>query len=57
MWKRVRLTLVLGTRAASRAMKSSGDQVQRAEYETSRIDLDKTKLSIVNTHYRLYADL
>jgi outer membrane protein TolC len=34
-----------------------GDQVERAEYETSKIDKKKTELSTVNTHYRLYTDI
>lgn len=33
------------------------DQVDRAEYETLKISLDKTKLSTVNTHYKLYTDI
>lgn len=33
------------------------DQVDRAEYETSKIALDKTKLSTVNIHYKLYTDI
>ena len=32
-------------------------QVERAQYETAKITLDKTRLSTVNTHLRLYTDL
>jgi len=33
------------------------DQVERAEYETSLIDRDKTQLNTINTHYRLYTNI
>jgi len=33
------------------------DQVDRAEYETSKIALRKTKLTNVGTHYKLYNDI
>lgn len=33
------------------------EQVERAEYEVSKIMHDKTKLSTVNTHYRLYTNI
>ena len=34
-----------------------GDQVDRAEYETSKIALGKTKLSNAGTHFQLYKDI
>lgn len=34
-----------------------GDQVDRAEYETSKIALEKTKLSNTGTHFQLYTDI
>ena len=33
------------------------DQVQRAEYEVSKISADKTKLNTTNTYFRLYTQL
>jgi len=33
------------------------DQVERAEYETSKIALDKQKLTTTNTHYKLFTDI
>jgi len=33
------------------------DQVERAEYETSKITFDKQKLTTANTHYKLYTDI
>lgn len=33
------------------------DQVERAEYEAAKIALDKTKLSTVSTHYKLYTNI
>jgi len=33
------------------------DQVERAEYETSKISLNKQKLTTSNTHYKLYTDI
>jgi len=33
------------------------DQVERAEYETSKIAFEKTKLSNVSTHFQLYTDI
>ena len=34
-----------------------GNQVKKAEYETSKIALDKTRLTAKNTHFQLYTDL
>lgn len=33
------------------------DQVERAEYETAKIALEKTKLSTIGTHFKLYTDI
>ena len=33
------------------------DQVERAEYETAKIALKKTKLSTIGTHFKLYTDI
>lgn len=33
------------------------DQVDRVEYETTKIALDKTRLSNVSTHFQLYTDI
>jgi len=34
-----------------------GDQVDRAEHEVSKINLDKTRLSNTGTHFQLYTDI
>ena len=34
-----------------------GDQVDRAEYETSKLDLKQTRLANQGTHYQLYTDI
>ncbi len=34
-----------------------GHQVDRAEYETSKLSLEKTKLSNIGTHFKLYTDI
>lgn len=33
------------------------DQVERAEYEIAKITLEKTKLSTIGTHFKLYTDI
>ncbi|MFC1710023.1 TolC family protein, partial [Candidatus Omnitrophota bacterium] len=33
------------------------DQVERAEYEAAKIVLEKTKLSTLSTHFKLYTDI